>query len=414
MHLSDDSPENVHAEWRMAVARQAARAYTGNPNVAALAVAGSVGAGIADRFSDLELDCYWIRPPAEPDRLGPVHALSGELMALWDYDQDDEEWSEDYRVGELDITVSNFLVSSVEQFLEDVLLRASTDPVRHMRLAALQRSRPLLGAELMASWRARAGAFPDTLVAALVQQALAPEALRGWAARDALVSRGDELAVSDLLTRAGHAAVRAVLALNRVYLPHSQLKWQRHLITGLRLAPARLAERLESMSAGPPAGALQAAEALLADTAALAEENSDADISAFREALEQRRHAIDPPRPEPDRPAPNRRLCATATSNRRHPRIAPIRRLLIVYGRPALITARKRQRSPARRRIADYVPVKRRACGARATRRTPIPARLYIAASSERCAVSSRQNSALRLSAWGDVGPVPGRPRGAP
>jgi hypothetical protein len=297
VQLPGDGPENVHAEWRMAVARRAVRTYTGNRNVAALAVAGSVGAGIADRFSDLELDCYWVRPPADADRLAPVHALAGELTALWDYDPDDQEWSEDYRVGELDITVSNFLVGSVEQFLDDVLRRASTDPVRHMRLAALQRSRPLLGAELMASWRTRADAFPDMLVAALLEQALAPEALRGWAAREALVSRGDDLAVSDLLTRAGHAVVHAVLALNHIYLPHDQLKWQRHLITGLRLAPARLAERLKSTSADPPADALQAAEALLADTADLAEEYSNADISAFRKALSQRRQAIDPPQP---------------------------------------------------------------------------------------------------------------------
>jgi hypothetical protein len=295
VQLPDDGPENVHAEWRLAVARQAAGAYSGNPNVVALAAAGSVGAGIADRYSDLELDCYWVRPPADADRLAPVRALAGELTALWDYDQDDEEWSEDYRVGELDITVSNFLVSSVERFLDDVLLRASTDPVRHMRLAALQRSRPLLGAELMASWRTRADAFPGPLVVALVEQALAPEALRGWAARDALVSRGDDLAVSDLLTRAGNAVVRAVLALNRVYLPHGQLKWQRHLITGLHLAPARLADRLESTSADPPAYALLTAEALLADTADLAEEHSEADISAFRAALSERRRVIDPP-----------------------------------------------------------------------------------------------------------------------
>jgi len=85
---------------------------------------------------------------------------------LWDYEPDDEEWSEDYRVGRLGITVSNFLVSSVEHFLDDVVLRASTDPVRHMRMAALQRSRPLLGAELMASWRAQADAFPGKLVSA--------------------------------------------------------------------------------------------------------------------------------------------------------------------------------------------------------------------------------------------------------
>jgi hypothetical protein len=95
----------------------------------------------------------------------------------------------------------------------------------------------------MASWRARADTFPVKLVTVLVEQALAPEVLTGWPAREALVSRGDSLAIRDLLTRTGHAAVRAILALNRVYLPHRQLKWQHHLTTGLSLAPGRLAER---------------------------------------------------------------------------------------------------------------------------------------------------------------------------
>jgi len=118
---------NVHAAWRLGVAERAAGVYAGNRNLAALAAAGSVGAGIADRFSDLELDCYWVRPPANADRLAPVRALDGELTTLWDYDQDEQEWSEDYLVGGLGVTVSNFLVSSVEQFLDDVLVRASTD-----------------------------------------------------------------------------------------------------------------------------------------------------------------------------------------------------------------------------------------------------------------------------------------------
>ena len=279
----------------MAVARRIAGTYTGNPSIAALAVAGSVGAGLADRFSDLELDCYWVRPPTDADRLRPVRAVDGSLLALWDYDEDDEEWSEDYRVGELDITVSNFLVSSIERFLDNVILEASTDPVTHMRLAAVQRSHPLIGAELMASWRARAGAFPDELVTALVEQALTAEALRGWAAREALVSRGDDLAVTDLLARAGQAVFRAVLALNRVYLPHRQLKWQRHLIAGLALTPERFAERLGSLSTGRAATALRTAETLLAETAALAEAHSGADIGTFREALSERRRAIDLP-----------------------------------------------------------------------------------------------------------------------
>lgn len=188
--------------------------YAGNPKLAALAVAGSVGAGVADEFSDLELDCYWLDGPDDLDRAGPVRALGGELTALWDYDEDEEEWSEDYRLGELDVTVSNFLASTIDRFVDDVTLRADTDPVKHMRLAALQRSRVLVGAELMASWRARADGFPD---------------------------------------------------------------------------------RLELLTARPPEQALRVAEALLADTTLLAATHTDADLSAFRATLSERRQPITPP-----------------------------------------------------------------------------------------------------------------------
>jgi hypothetical protein len=86
VELPDGTPgaENVHAAWRMRVAERAAGVYAGNRNLAALAVAGSGGAGTAGQFSDLELDCYWVRPPADADRLAPVRALDGELAALWD------------------------------------------------------------------------------------------------------------------------------------------------------------------------------------------------------------------------------------------------------------------------------------------------------------------------------------------
>src|SRR5204863_253077 len=81
---------------------------------------------------------------------------------------------------------------------------------------------------------------------------------------------------------------------NRVYLPHPLIKWQYHLITGLEVVPERLAERLGLVSASPPTEAFRAAEALLEDTAALAEAQSDADLSSFRHALAERRRPLDP------------------------------------------------------------------------------------------------------------------------
>jgi Domain of unknown function (DUF4037) len=281
----------------MAVAERAAAVYAGNGKLAALVVAGSVGAGLADRFSDLELDCYWSSPPGDADRTGPIGALGGELTGWWGYDEADREWAEDYLLGGLGVTVSNFTTATIEQFLEDVVQRADTDPVKHMRLAALQRSRPLLGGDLMASWRARADRFPGELARALLQQALAEEVLAGWSARDALAARGDDLAARDVLIRAGRAVVEVILAVNRVYLPHCQLKWQRHLISGLAVVPDRLTERLAAMTARPPAQAFAAAETLLEDTVLLAEERTGADLSAFRQALARRRPPLDPPSP---------------------------------------------------------------------------------------------------------------------
>ena len=294
----ESSEVNVHVAWRMALAERAAQAYGRNEQLAALAVAGSVGAGLADRFSDLELDCYWFCPPSDLDRTGPIDMLGGELRALWGYDRDEEEWSEDYRLGELDVTVSNFLAGTIERFVDDVVVRVDTDPVKHMRLAALQQSRPLLGAEMVESLRARAALYPDKLVTAMVEQSLNSEVLRGWAAREALASRGDDLAIHDLLTRAERAVLGAVLALNRVYVPHPLIKWQRHLIRELDVIPERLAQRLRSLWTSASTQALEEAEALLAETVLLAETHTNADIGSFREDLAERRRAIDPPPPD--------------------------------------------------------------------------------------------------------------------
>jgi hypothetical protein len=51
------------------------------------------------------------------------------------------------------------------------------------------------------------------------------------------------------------------------------------------------------MTASPPAQAFPAAQTLLEDTVLLAEARTGADLSAFREALAQRRHPLDPPVP---------------------------------------------------------------------------------------------------------------------
>jgi hypothetical protein len=293
---AEPGPVSMHAAWRLEAARTAAAAYAPNQRLAALAAAGSVGSGLADRYSDLELDCYWHEPPADRDRLDPIERLGGQVEAFWEFDSDDEEWSEDYRLGPLHVTISNFTVATIERFLDAVTLRADTDPARHMRLAAIQRCCPLAGQELLAGWRARADRYPDALVAAMVRRSLAPDALPGWPARAALASRGDEIAVHALLVAVQQAVLGAMLAVNRVYPPHRLAKWQRHLLAGLTITPDHLADRLHALSRPDDAAvALDQAEDLLAETVRLAETAAGIQLAEFRELLAERRPAVDPP-----------------------------------------------------------------------------------------------------------------------
>lgn len=299
---------NAHVAWRMAVGEQAAAAYAANPKLAAFAVAGSVGSGLADRFSDLEIDCYWHESPQDADRLAPIEALGGRLGMLWDFDPGEEEWSDDYDLHGLEVTVSSFSTGTVDRWLDAVTLRADADPNKHMRLAAIQRCRPLTGTPLMAAWRDRADRYPDELVTVMVHQALHPDALRSWAAREALAERGDEMAVQVLLAAVQQAVLGALLAINRVYQPHRLPKWQRQLLAGLTVAPDGLAGRLHELGPAAAPGLplsrmLEQAEALLAETVALAEAAAGTDLGEFREALAERRPPLDPPLHGPRNPA---------------------------------------------------------------------------------------------------------------
>jgi hypothetical protein len=285
----------------MTAARQLAEGYDHNQRLAALTVAGSVGAGLADRWSDLELDCYWWQAPTDADRRIPVERAGAVLEDFWDYDATEQEWSENYRLGQLAVTVSNFTVATIEQFHDMVVDAADTDPVRHMRLAAIQRCQVLWGAGLVDAWRVRASRYPDQLVTAMVEQSLTPTVLTGWSARDAFVSRGDHIAIRALLCRIEHAVLGTLLALNRTYQPHLLAKWQQQLLAGLDLAPDALAQRLEGLWHGPYPRALMNAETLLAETLRLAAQYSGADLGGFREALAEHRRPAEALRPNPPR-----------------------------------------------------------------------------------------------------------------
>ena len=282
-----------HVAWRIEIAREIAEGYQSENGLVALTVAGSVGAGLADRWSDLEIDCYWSHAPSDAQRRAPLERIGASDQVIWDYDPDDREWSEDYRVGRLAVNVSNFTAETVEEFLDRVIEGGDTDPVKHMRLAAIERCAPLRGGRTVEAWRARAREYPDALVDAMVAGSLRPGVLGGWESRDASVERGDSIASHALLARIEQAVVATAMALSRVYMPHRYFKWQRAALSACEIAPEHLVERLEFLWHPSLPNGLATAESLLADVLLLAEKHSDADLTAFREQFRARRSPVD-------------------------------------------------------------------------------------------------------------------------
>ena len=277
------------AEVLERVAQRIADAYGAQPKLLAAAVAGSVGTGLSDRWSDLEIDCYWEDPPTPDDRKAPIARLGAELTTLWEYDEDDREWSEDYVLDGVPVTVSNFRAATIEEFLEAVVERHDLDRAKHFRLAALRRSRPLRGEALLSGWRRRAMAYPDALVRAVLDQSFRYGGIPGWSARAALVERDDVIAVRTLLASVAERVFRATLAINRIYCPHGLAKWQHALLDECRMLPNDFASSLDGMWGPVPRVALSHAEALLIATLDLAEEELGLTLSTVRDELGEHR-----------------------------------------------------------------------------------------------------------------------------
>src|SRR5512146_2753569 len=100
------------SSWRMALA-----AYAASPNAAAVMIAGSVGRGRDDRYSDLEIDVYYQHAPTRAERTGCVEASGAKLVLL---DEDADEWEEQMDFNGFHAATSTFLISTLERYLDEV------------------------------------------------------------------------------------------------------------------------------------------------------------------------------------------------------------------------------------------------------------------------------------------------------
>lgn len=257
--------EHDEVAKRRRLAEIVAPAYAANPKVAAVLLAGSVARGTADRFSDIEIDIFWHDPPTDEDRMEPIRRSGWTLL----YQHVDEnEWADGFYIAGIKVDTSQFLVATLDRWLEDVAERADMEVEKQIRITAIQHGQPLYGAPQIEGWRARAAEYPAALGRAMVAEHLmfpSRELLEMFAERD------NTLMLHRSLVDIAQRILDVLTALNRLYLPHPYHKWLDWEIGQMRVAPPRLASRLrETLRAEPRAAAEQIA-GLIEETFALVE-----------------------------------------------------------------------------------------------------------------------------------------------
>ncbi|TLP97574.1 hypothetical protein FEF26_07305 [Nesterenkonia salmonea] len=270
---------------RRKAAQELADQYVATGNVSAVMLAGSLGRGRNDEFSDVELDVYWTVPPTDDQRRDPTLALQGAVTKLWPYDIEDAEWSENVRICDAEVTVSGFSVAEIDSWI--ALMDAADEPhlIRQMRMSAIHEGEPLYGEELVTRWRSSA-TYPGPLAVATATSFLTPERLNRWRLWSALLQRDDLAMLHRACSEATEVILGTLCALNRIYIEHPSFKWSRHLVGRFTRAPVGFSDRLFSaLTVGPIQGA-PTLHALLEETVELvAADLPKVDISTIESVL---------------------------------------------------------------------------------------------------------------------------------
>lgn len=258
---------NHESEWRLAKGKEVAALYEKNQKLRALVVAGSVGRGWADEWSDIELDLFWNEPPTDDDRKSVIEAAKGTIEYY--YPLEGDEWSDAYFVDGLKFEISSFLVSTLGKYIADVIELYDIAIEKHLRLAALQNSIVLHGEDSIQEWRSKIAHYPDAVAEKIIRENVD---FGGWNSVEFSFARGDLLLAYDLLTKVQKEVLAVLLALNRIYMGHPRGKWLEHFANEMQIKPARFAERmLYAVREGSAPGAREMAE-VIEETFALVEQ----------------------------------------------------------------------------------------------------------------------------------------------
>jgi predicted nucleotidyltransferase len=231
-------------------------------------LAGSVGRGGADGWSDIDLLLYVdeLPPVGTPEELR--HALGGVEPRPKRRHEDEADGIEFFLEGVL-TEVSWLTVTAVERRLDALLvdLEDLDEPWQKLALGLLE-GLPLEDDGTLERWRSRLADFPEPLRRALIELHWG-NLFPLWYWVDSLDARDCELFRLEMLVDGVLRLLGVLAALNRMYYSRFHVKRVGDLVAGFAVAPADLKTRLDALPGLPPQEAADELGALAVETRTL-------------------------------------------------------------------------------------------------------------------------------------------------
>jgi hypothetical protein len=275
------------SRYLLDLGREVLLPYSRLPGAVCAAITGSSAEGLSDVHSDLDATVYYDAMPPQAE-IRAVRERVGGGPLLWSLGAHaDGELVESFRVRGVECQIGHVTVARWEMDMERILSGEEPGSPLHKAMSGTLVSVPVCGAERLERWKERLRAYPQALRLAMARHYL--EFFAIWGVWDRLETRDAALWYRQTLVNASFHLLGVAAGLSCRYFTPFQFKRTATFVAGLRIAPPRLAERLEALWHAPPREAVDRLCALVAETVDLVERELPAvDTTACRKALARR------------------------------------------------------------------------------------------------------------------------------
>lgn len=251
------------------LARTIAKVYKQNPKVEAVLLGGSVSRNWEDNYSDIELLIFWKESPSDEDRMASINKLEGNIIDFFPFEE--EEWSETYTVKGVKLEISNFLTTTIQTVIEDVVMKYETDLDKQCLVAAVNDGQAMCGSELIDQLKKKVEVYPTELSEAMILENI--ELGSRWNNREALLNREDYLMLYKVIVSVQTNLMGILFGLNKKYVHHPAFKWQKQSFDLMELLPNDAYNRFRSILLNDPKLSVSELEVIILEIYRLVEQN---------------------------------------------------------------------------------------------------------------------------------------------